>query len=156
MSSEEAIWSNARTLSVQNAADTTVPIAGIQEVSIVPAYEHEELYTMDSSFRDTVKRYEHNVNVEITYAKFSVDAAQEWLGGEGATATASQDDSDPALFSIEDVTPSADGTFERTAVVENVVFPEFPVVEGSYGEYEEWDLSGSGRQLSDFSDTSGV
>jgi len=111
---------------------------------------------MDSSFRDTVKRYEHNVNVEITYAKFSVEAAQEWLGGEGATATASQDDSDPALFSIEDVTPSADGTFERTAVVENVVFPEFPVVEGSYGEYEEWDLSGSGRQLSDFSDTSGA
>jgi len=156
MSTEEAIWSNARTLSVQNSADTTVPIAGIQEVSIVPAYEHEELYTMDSSFRDTVKRYEHNVNVEITYAKFSVEAAQEWLGGEGATATASQDDSDPALFSIEDVTPSADDTFERTAVVENVVFPEFPVVEGSYGEYEEWDLSGSGRQLSDLSDTSGA
>jgi len=156
MSSEEAIWSNARTLSVQNSADETVPIAGIQEVSIVPAYEHEELYTMDSSFRDTVKRYEHNVNVEITYAKFSVEAAQEWLGGEGATATASQDDSDPALFSIEDVTPSDKGAFERTAVVENVVFPEFPVVEGSYGEYEEWDLSGSGRQLSDLSDTSGA
>jgi len=156
MSSDNPYWSNARALSVQNSADTTVPIAGIQDVSIVPAYEHEELYTMDSSFRETVKRYEHNVNVEITYSKFSVEAAQEWLGGEGATATASQDDSDPALFSIEDVTPSADGSVERTAVVENVVFPEFPVVEGSYGEYEEWDLSGSGRQLSDLSDTSGV
>ena len=39
-----AIWSNARTLSV--------PIAGIREVTITPAYEHTELYTMDSSFRD--------------------------------------------------------------------------------------------------------
>jgi len=156
MSTAESIWSNARTLSIQNSADESVPIAGIQEVSIVPAYEHEELYTMDSSFRDTVKRFEHNVNVEITYAKFAPDAAQEWLGGEGATATASQDDSDPALFTIDDVTPSSDGTFERTAVVENVVFPEFPVVEGSYGEYEEFDLSGSGRQLSDLSDTSGA
>jgi len=156
MSTEEAIWSNARVLTIQNSASTSVPIAGIQEVSIVPSDEIEELYTMDSNFRADAKRYEHNVNVEITYAKFAPEAAQEWLGGEGATATASQDDSDPALFQIEDVTPSADGTYERTVAVDDVIFPEFPVVEGSYGEFEEWDLSGSGSQISNLADTSGA
>ena len=78
----EAMWSNARTLSVQNSTDETVPIAGIRDVTITPAYEHTELYTMDSSFRESVKRYEHNVNVDITYAKFSMELAQEWLGGD--------------------------------------------------------------------------
>ena len=155
MSAEpEAVWSNSRVLSVQNSADETVPIAGIREVTITPAYEHTELYTMDSSFRESVKRYEHNVNVEITYAKFSVELAQEWLGGEGATATGSQDDSDPTLFAIEDVTPSADGGFERTTAVADVVFPEFTMVDGSYGEYEEWSLSGSGREITQLEDTS--
>lgn len=149
-----AMWANARTLSVQNSTDTNVPIAGIREVTITPAYETTELYTMDSTFREAVKQYEHNVNVEITYAKFSLEMAQEWLGGEGATATASQDTSDPTLFAIEDVTPSADGGFERTVAVDDVVIPEFPVIDGSYGEFEEYGLSGSGRQISDLSDTS--
>ena len=148
-----AIWSTARTLSVQNSADENVPIAGIREVTITPAYEHTELYTMDSSFRESVKRYEHNVNVEITYVKFSLELAQEWLGGEGATATGSQDDSDPTLFAIEDVTPADDG-FERTTAVAVVVFPEFPMVDGSYGEFEEWSLSGSGREITQLEDTS--
>jgi len=54
------------------------------------------------------------------------------------------------------VTPSADGTYERTVAVDDVIFPEFPVVEGSYGEFEEWDLSGSGSQISNLADTSGA
>lgn len=154
--SPEAIWANARTLSVQNTAGTSVPIAGIREVTITPAYETTELYTMDSTFRESVKQYEHNVNVEITYAKFSLEMAQEWLGGEGSTATASQDTSDPTLFDIEDVSPSADGGFERTTSVTDVVFPEFPVIDGSYGEYEEWGLTGSGKQIDSLADTSGA
>ena len=152
----EAVWSNARTLSVQNTAGDTVPIAGIREVTITPAYETTELYTMDSTFRESVKQYEHNVNVEITYAKFSLDLAQEWLGGEGSTATASQDTADPTLFDIEDVSPTADGTIERTTAVEDAVFPEFPVIDGSYGEYEEWGLTGSGRIIGQLEDTSGA
>lgn len=152
----EAMWGNARVLSIQNSAAASVPIAGIRDVTITPAYEHTELYTMDSSFRESVKRYEHNVNVEITYAKFSLDLAQEWLGGEGATATASQDDSDPTLFQIDDVVTSADGGFERTVAVDDVVFPEFPAIDASYGEFEEYNLTGSGRQISDLSDTSGA
>jgi len=149
----DAIWSGAGVLTVENSSGDTVNIAGIQDATITPAYEHEELYTLDSTFRETVKRYEHNVNVEITYAKFDPSAVQEWLGGEGSTATASQDTNDPALFNIEDVATSADGTYERTVVADKVVFPEFPIKSASYGEYEEWDLTGSGREISQIEDT---
>lgn len=155
MSTPEPVWSNARVLSVQNEAATDVPIAGIREVTVTPAYETTELYTMDSVFRDDVKQYEHNVNVEITYAKFSLDLVQEWLGGEGATATASQDTSDPTLFAIEDVTSTSDGTIERTTAVNDVIIPEFPVIDGSYGEFEEYGITGSGRDVS-VTDTSGA
>jgi hypothetical protein len=153
----EAVWGNtAQALSIQNEADTSVPIAGIREVTITPTDELTELYTMNSNFREDAKRYEHSVNVEITYANFSLEFAQEWLGGEGSTATASQDSSDPALFAIEEVQTSADGGFERTTTVEDVIFPEFPIVDASYGEFEEYGLSGSGSQISNLADTSGV
>lgn len=147
MVTPEVTWSNARVLSVTNAASTDIPIAGIRDVTITPAYEHAELYTMDSTFREDAKRYEHDVNVEITYAKFSIDMVQEWLGGEGATATASQDTSDPTLFQIEDVT-TAEGQIERTTAVSDVIIPEFPVVEGTYGEFEEYGITGSGVDIS--------
>lgn len=153
----EAMWANSGALTWTDPSDDSeILFAGVREVSITPAYEHTELYTMDSTFREAVKRYEHNVNVEITYAKFSLEFAKEWLGGEGATGTASQDDSDPMKFNLERVTPSADGGFERTTEVTDVVIPELPLDSASYGEFEEYDLTGSGRTIGTLEDTSGV
>lgn len=153
----EAIWSNSGALTWTDPADDAeILFAGVREVSITPAYEHTELYTIDSDFREAVKRYEHNVNVEITYAKFSLEFAQEWLGGEGATATASQDGSDPMKFDLQNVTPSADGGFERTTEVTDVVIPELPFDSATYGEFEEYSLTGSGRTVGNIADTSGA
>jgi len=155
--SPSAMWSNSGVLTVENPADDSeILFAGVREISLTASYEHTNLYTFDSNFRDAVKRYEHDVNVEITYAKFSIEFAQEWFGGEGATATASQDDSDPMKFNLERVTPSGDGGFERTTVVEDVVFPELPLDQANYGEFEEYSLTGSGRQVSQLEDTSGA
>lgn len=151
----EAIFSNVGVLSVEDGGATAVPIAGIRDVEIIPGYETTELYTIDSTFRDAVKQYEHSVEVSITYANFDIEAAQQWLGGEGATATASADTEDPTLFNVEFVSQSADGTFERTAVATKVVFPSFPIVSASQDEFEEFDLSGSGRTV-ELSDSSGV
>jgi len=153
----EGIWSNSGALTFTGPSDDSeILFAGVRDISITPVYEHSKLYTIDSTFRETVKRYEHDVNVEITYAKFSVEFAQEWLGGEGSTATASQDSADPMKFSLENVTPSASGGFERTTAVADVVFPELPLDSASYGEYEEYDLTGSGRQVDQLEDTSGA
>jgi hypothetical protein len=149
----EAIFSNEGVLTLEDDTATAVPIAGIRDVEIIPGYETAELYTADSTFRDTVKQYEHSVEVNITYANFDIDAANEWLGGEGASASQSTDTSDPTLFNVEFVSQSADNTFERTAVAEQVVFPDFPVVSATQDEFEEFDLSGTGSQIGDLSDT---
>ena len=153
----EQMWSGEAALTFQDPADDSeILFAGVREATITPAYEHSELYTLDSTFRESVKRYEHNVNVEITYAKFSVEFAQEWLGGPGSTATASQDSSNPMKFNLENVMQSADGTFERTTAVADIVFPELPLDSLSYGEFEEYSLTGSGREISNLADTSGA
>lgn len=155
--SPEAMFFNAGVLTVEDPADDSeIAFAGVREVTVSAEYEHTELRTVDSTFRETVKRYEHNVNVEITYAKFSLEFAQEWLGGEGATATASQDDADPMKFNLKQVQPSSDGGFELTTEVADVVFPELPVVDGSRGEFEEYSLTGSGRKIDSLTDTSGA
>jgi hypothetical protein len=152
----EAIFSNVGVLSVENSTGTEVPIAGIRDVEIIPGYETTELYTIDSTFRDAVKQYEHSVEVNITYANFDIEAAQQWLGGEGTTATASTDTEDPTLFTVQFVSESADGTFERTAAATKVVFPQFPLVQATQDEFEEFDLSGSGRIVETLTDTSGA
>lgn len=150
----EAMWSNAGVITFNDPADDSeILVAGYRDMTITPGYEHTDLYTMDSTFRETVKRYEHDVTVEITYANFSIEFAQEWLGGPGATATASQDDADPMQFDVERVHTSADGGFERTTAVTGVVFPEFPLDQASYGEYEEYSLTGTGREVTNLADT---
>jgi len=156
--SADAVWFNSGALTVETDSGTAIAIAGVTDITIVPAYEIEELYTADSTLREYAKQYEHNVSVELTVQKWDVTAAQEWLGGEGASATASQDTADPEKFTVEVVTPSADGgtTFERTAAVGEVVFSDWPMVDGSYGEYESYDLSGSGKELTNLADTSGA
>lgn len=155
--SPEAMWSGSAVITFEDPADDSeILVAGIREYNVTPGYEHTDLYTLDSVNREAVKRYEHDVSVEVTYAKFSIEFAQEWLGGEGATATASQDDSDPMKFNIENVHPSEDGGFERTVQVTDVVFPEFPLDQVSYGEFEEYSLSGSGRTVGNLADTSGA
>jgi len=148
----------ALTVTDPDNSDETVAIAGLRGITLTPAYETTELYTADSTFRETVKQYEHNVNVEIDYAFFDIEAAQLWLGGQGTVPTDSNTDStdttDPKLFDLEVVTSSADGTVERTAAVEAIVFPEFPIVDGSQDEFEEYGLSGSGRTVTNLADTS--
>ena len=142
----------ALTVTDPDNSDETVAIAGLRGITLTPANETTELYTADSTFRETVKQYEHNVNVEIDYAFFDISAAQQWLGGQGTTsATASTDTSDPMRFTVIRADPSADGDVTKDVEVENVVFPEFPLVDGSQDEFEEYGLSGSGRSITDLS-----
>lgn len=153
----DAWWFSDGSLTVQNEADDTdTPIAGLRGVTITPSWETTELYTADSTFRDIVKQYEHNVNVEIDYVFFDIETASQWLGGQGSTsATSSTDTSDPMLFNVERVDDSADGSLQKTVEVENVVFPEFPLIDGSQDEFEEYGLSGSGRTVANLAETSG-
>ncbi len=158
MTTPDPIFFNDGVLTVDTQGAAAVGdddlIAGIRGITITPGYETNELYTADSAFRETVKQYEHSVAVEIDTVDFDVTMAQEWLGGDGSTATASTDTSDPQLFKIELVSPNADGSLERTVAVEKIVFPEMPIVDGSQDEFEEYNLSGTGRSVTQLEDTS--
>ena len=144
-------------LTLTESGDTTEfnPV-GLQDLTITPAFEHEELFTADSTFREDVKRHTHSVDVEIGYSKFPLEMAQTWLSGGNATATASQDTSDVAKFSVKAVSTSTDGTIERTIEITDVHFPEYEVLNGSQGEYEEYSLTGTGRTVGQLEDTSGA
>jgi hypothetical protein len=148
--------SGVLTLEETSSSTDFAPI-GLQDVTVTPAFEHEELFTADSTFREDVKRHTHSVNVEISYSKLPLEFAQQWLGGSGGTtATASQDDESVALFNATLVSTSADGSVERTLEVTEIHFAEFEVLNGSQGEYEEYSLSGSGRTVGQLEDTSGA
>ena len=154
----EAYWFDDGVLTLTESGETTEfnPI-GLQDLTVTPAFEHEELFTADSTFREDVKRHTHSVEVEIGYSKFPLDLAKTWLaGGGGATATSSQDTSDVATFNIKAVSTSADGSVERTIEITDVHFPEIEPLNGSQGEYEEFSLTGTGRTVGELDDTSGV
>jgi len=141
-------------LEVETESETAVAIAGLQGLTITPSWNINRYYTADSGFIESQKQSEHEVPVEIDYGKFDVEAAQEWLGGDGSTATSSTDTSDPQKYTVSAVTEADDGSFERTCVVEGVTFEEFPMVDGSRGEFEEFNLSGTGEIISQLEDTS--
>lgn len=156
MPGSESYWFNDGTLTVtNNADDSDITLAGLKGISIVPSFEMTQYYTADSTLYHVAKQYEHDVAVEIDYAFFSFDATQQWLAGEGTgSATATADTSDPMKFNVEVVTPSSKGTDERTAAVDRVTFPEWPLVDGSHQEMEEFGLSGTGRDVSNLAETS--
>ncbi len=140
-----------------NVDTTDVAPIGLQGLTITPSFEHQELFTADSTFREDVKRHSHEVSVEIDHSKWPLELAQAWLAGdETATATASQDTSDVALFSVTAVSTSTDGTVERTVEVTDIHFSEIIFVDGSQGEYEEYTLSGTGKTVGQLEDTSGA
>lgn len=153
----EAYWFDEGTITLQEQGQSTDfdPI-GLQGLTITPAFEHEELFTADSTFRDDVKRHSHSVNVEIDYSKWTIEMAQTWLAGGGGTATASQDNADVAKFNVTAVSTSADGSVERTIEVTDIHFAEYPSLDGSQGEYEEYSLSGTGRTIGQLEDTSSL
>ncbi len=152
----DAYYFDEGTLTVtEESGSTEVAVAGIQGITIEPEYGTlERLYTADSTQIESQKQAEAAVNVEIDYSKFDIDAAKQWLGGSGSSATSLTDTSDPTKFTVKVVSTSADEGIERTAEVTGVTFESWPLVDGSQGEFEEYNLSGTGETVSQLADTS--
>ncbi len=152
MATADPVFFNTGVLTVDTQGASAVGdddyLAGLKGITVTATYEIKKLYTTDSTFRETAKQYEHNVNVEIDTVHFNSEFVEEWLGGDGSSATESTDTSDPQLFKIEVVSQTEDG-LDRTVAVENIVFPEMPIIDGSQDEFEEFNLTGSGRKVTD-------
>ncbi len=147
-----AYWFDEGTITVEQDDGTATAVAGFQGLTVEAAYENlQQLYTADSVFIESQKQSNHLVNVTIDFSKWDSDAAEVWLGGgaSGATpASESTDTSDPAKFTVRAVSTAADGSVQRTVEVEGVTFDSFPLIDGTQGEYEQYNLTGIGEKIS--------
>ncbi len=112
--------------------------------------DHVELFTTASVTRDEVKRREVSIIVELEFVQFNEDIAQYWLSGDGTTtSTTLTDDTNVATFQVTiehlmtDHTGST-GDESLKAVIDNVHFPEMPLINAQEGEYAVKSLTGRG------------
>lgn len=135
------------------ATPTSIPVAGLQEVAITPSVSIEQLYTGDSIKIEEQKQHEFSVGVTIGFSKWDPAFAEQWLGGAGSTSTTTMTDtSDPQKFAINTFDPvSVGGGTTITIGVEGITFEEMPLFDGSRGEYIQWDLEGTGEDITDYS-----
>jgi hypothetical protein len=147
-----AYWFDEGTITIDDPDGVeTLTVAGFQGLTVEAAYENlMQLYTADSVFIESQKQANHLINVTIDFSKWDSTTAEYWLGG-GSTASASTDTSDPALFNITAVSTAADGSVQRTIEVENVTFDTFPMIDGTQGEYEQYNLTGIGEKITNLS-----
>jgi hypothetical protein len=147
-----AYWFDEGTITIDDPDGVeTLTVAGFQGLTVEAAYENlMQLYTADSVFIESQKQANHLINVTIDFSKWDSDTAEYWLGG-GSTASESTDTSNPALFNVTAVSTAADGSVQRTIEVENVTFDSFPMIDGTQGEYEQYNLTGVGEKITNLS-----
>jgi hypothetical protein len=152
----EAYWFDDATLTLETdeSTPTSIPIAGLQEVEVIPSMSIDRLYTGDSVKIDTQKQHEFSVDVSIGFSKWVVDIAKQWLGGQGSSASSLTDTSDPQKFQLNTFDPvSVGGGTTINMKITGITFEEMPLFAASRGEYVQWDLSGVGEDVSDYSTT---
>jgi hypothetical protein len=151
----EAYWlDDFATLDLETgeATPTSTPVAGIQNVTIIPSVSVEQLYTGDSIKIDAQKQHEFSVDVSIGYSKWDPVVAEQWLGGGGGTSANSlTDTSDPQKYQITGEFDSVNDNTTLSVTVEGITFEEMPIIDASRGEYVQWDLEGVGEDMTDLS-----
>jgi len=140
-------------LETGEATPTSTPVAGIQDVEIIPSVSIERLYTGDSIKIDSQKQHEFSVDVSIGFSKWDNVLAEQWLGGGGGTSGNSMTDTnDPQKFSLNTFDQmSVGGGTTINVQVSGITFEEMPLFSASRGEYVQWDLEGMGEDIDDYS-----
>lgn len=141
-------------LAVDGGSPTT-PVAGIRGVTIVPSVEIDRLMTADSGKAEAKHQYDYSVDVGIEYALWDENASvvQQWLGGDGGTATSWTDTGNPQEFQLSGTFDSVGGDRTLDVVVSGVTFSEMPILDGEQNEFLSRDLSGTGDDITDLSMT---
>jgi hypothetical protein len=148
----DAYFADEASLSLETSAATTVDVAGLQDLTVVPSVSIEQLYTGDSIKIDAQKQHEFEVQVEIGFSKWDLTLAEEWLGGPGTTSTSMSDQNDPQKYTASGEFTSVDGSTTYQWEITGITFEEMPILDFSRGEFIQWDLSGTGEDLTDLSE----
>lgn len=137
-------------LETTEATPTSTPVAGIQNVAIIPSVSINRLYTADSIKIDAQKQHEFQVQVTIGYSKWDPVVAEQWLGGGGGTtANSMTDTNDPQKYQIDGTFSDVDGSNTLSVTVTGITFESMPIIDAARGEYVQWDLEGVGEDLTD-------
>jgi len=129
---------------------TEVTAGAVTDVSIRGEAEHDEFFDPEEVTRGEVKRREVAVVVEFTIREFNEEIAQYWLGGDGSTtSTTISNTSNVAEFDVtfeQNMTDHTETSGDESlkAVVDNVHFPEMPILDMAQGEYNGHSLTGRG------------
>lgn len=140
-------------LQTEDQTQTSTPIAGIQNVELVPNVTIDQLRTADKIKIEEQKQHEALVNVNIGYSKWSNEVLEQWLGGAGSSATSWTDTSDPQKYEIDANFVSVGGDYELDVTVTGITFEEMPMIAASRGEFVQWDLEGTGEDISNYTFT---
>jgi|AKVG01.1.fsa_nt_gi hypothetical protein len=147
----EAYWFDTATLTMQTD-DTNanpIPIAGVQDITVIPSFSIEKLYTADSVKIDAQQQHEFEVQVDIGFSKWDPTLLEEWLGGDTNNSTSLTDTSDPQKYTLTPLTIESVAGSQRTVEVTGITFEEMPIFDGSRGEFIQWDLDGIGEDVTD-------
>jgi len=151
MAEEAYVLDDYATLNVEESdGNTSVPIAGIQGVTIVPNVSIERLYTADSIKIEEQQQFEFQVDVSIEYALWddSATLVKQWLDGSGgSTGTSISDTTNPQKFKVIGAFNSVNGNTQLTADVTGITFEEMPVIDTEQGEFVSRDVSGVGEGI---------
>jgi len=148
----DAFFSDDATLTLETSGTTSVPIAGIQDIEIVPSVSIERLYTGDSIKIDSQQQHEFEVAVDIGFSKWDLSLAEEWLGGPDTTATSMTDTTDPQKYKITSTFTEVNNGATYDLEVTGITFEEMPIIAVSRGEFIQWDLSGVGEDLTNLAE----
>lgn len=139
------------TLSVETDDAVSIPIGSLQNVELIATAEHIELDSADTTLREDVRKRNFGVDVTIGFAAFDIVMAQEWLSGDGTTTDGTYADStEVRLFNITGAVSPADGGDDLDVVVDDVYFPNMPLMSESKGEWTVRNLTGRGRTVTEF------
>jgi hypothetical protein len=148
----DAFFSDDATLTLETSGATSVPIAGIQDIEVVPSVSIERLYTGDSIKIDSQQQHEFEVAVDIGFSKWDLTLAAEWLGGAASTGTGMADTTDPQKYKISSTFTEVNNGATYDLEVTGITFEEMPIIAVSRGEFIQWDLSGVGEDLTNLAE----
>lgn len=133
-------------LTVEDEDEEEVDVGIIQEVTVEPEKETEELRGFGSRMRQDEMATEISVSVSAEFMAFTETGLQDLMGTEDDDGTTIlEDTSDLSLFEISGEFLDTSGE-SFTIVVKDVYFESIPI-SGSRDDWIGLDLEGTGKTL---------
>ena len=127
---------------------TTTTVAVLKGVEITTAFEHEELYGMDSALRQDVAKHTTGIEFKVSHAKFNPDPAAGWemdilkpAGGDGSTSDVNTVFSPYVILTVLDTS-----TTYQEIILKNVYFEGLPT-NLPENDYIVRELNGKGSDI---------